>query len=261
MQASVFVVGAGVEPEKLQVVVDPGVPIPDEAAAIHGFTTERVQAEGVPTDVALPSILTALTAFTSNGLPLVGFNVRYDMTVLDRECRRLMLAPLQDAVPDLRAIDPLVIDKHLDRYRKGSRKLQAVCDRYGARLDGAHAADNDALAACRCAWVLGAKGRVIRRGRGPQEAQEKAELEAEWARVREDLDLLHEAQVRWAAEQALGLAQHFIRQGDHASAEEVVAAWPVQPFVEATASPALAHDVCYSVGAGFESPPRPRRKQ
>jgi DNA polymerase III epsilon subunit-like protein len=232
VQASVFVVGAGVAPEKLQVVVDPGVPIPDEAAVIHGFTTERVQAEGQPLDSALPGILAALVTYTSQRIPVVAFNARYDLTVLDRECRRLMLQPLQDAVPDLRVVDPHVIDKHLDRYRQGSRRLQAVCDRYGARLDRAHAADHDALAACRCAWVLGAKGRVVRRVRNAQEARELHELEAEWARVRGDLDLLHEAQVGWAATQALGLAQHFIRQGDHAAAEAVVAAWPVQPYVE-----------------------------
>ena len=235
VQASVYVVGAGLVPDKLQVVVDPGVEVPDEAAAIHGFTTERVRAEGVPIAEALPGILAALNVYADQGLPIVAMNARYDLTVLDREARWHGLVPLQESSPHMRVVDPLVIDKHLDRYRPGKRTLQALCNSYGARLDGAHDADNDALAACRCAWVLAAKGRVIRRARDAQETQELAELQAEWERVRRDLRLLHEAQVEWAAFQALGLAKHFIRQGQYEDAEGVVAAWPVQPFVEPVA--------------------------
>jgi DNA polymerase-3 subunit epsilon len=54
------------------------------------------------------------------------------------------LPPLQERQFELLVVDPLVIDKWLDRYRKGSRKLEAICAHYGAVLDEAHDADFDA---------------------------------------------------------------------------------------------------------------------
>ena len=53
--------------------------------------------------------------------------------------------------------DPFVIDKTLDRYRKGKRTLGALCEEYGVRLDNAHEATADALAAARLAWVQARK--------------------------------------------------------------------------------------------------------
>src|SRR5690606_34711454 len=36
-----------VQPGGVDVIVNPGVPIPDEATAVHGITTERARAEGI----------------------------------------------------------------------------------------------------------------------------------------------------------------------------------------------------------------------
>ena len=41
-------------------LINPGVPIPDEAAAIHGVTTEKARAEGVDPVVALAEIRDAI---------------------------------------------------------------------------------------------------------------------------------------------------------------------------------------------------------
>ena len=46
-------------------------------------------------------------------------------------------------------LDPRVLDKHIDPYRRGGRKLTDLCAHYKVALDGAHSADADAIAACR----------------------------------------------------------------------------------------------------------------
>ena len=44
-------------------------------------------------------------------------------------------------------IDPFVIDKHIDPYRKGKRTLTAVCEHHGVKQTDAHDATGDDLAA------------------------------------------------------------------------------------------------------------------
>lgn len=203
-------------------LADPGIVIPDEATAIHGVTTERAQAEGQPMAEVLAEVLAAL-AETLGG-PLVVFNARYDVTVLDRELRRHDRAV---GVPFWRyVVDPFVIDKHLCRFRRGSRKLDAVCEYYGAKLDGAHDAAHDALAAARLAWCIGSRGEVVRRVRDEQDGRELAMLKYEWDDVRGDLARLHEAQIGWAREQAESLSEYFASKGEP---QHVETAWPVIP--------------------------------
>lgn len=234
VSAAVAICGGGQPTEMRTWLADPGVPIPDEAAEVHGITTERARAEGRPVAEVVREVVAALDAVCVPA-PLVVFNARYDLTVLDRELRRHTEDGSLDDLMPLRVIDPLVIDKWLDRYRKGSRKLEAICSHYGATLDAAHDADSDAVAAARAAWVLGAKGVVTRKVWNEEMGREKAALVREWEGVRFDLDLLTAAQVGWAREQAVGLAEYFREQ--RAKGEEetgdpdgVRVEWPVIPF-------------------------------
>lgn len=226
VSAAVVLVGGGQERVSRTWLVDPGVPIPPEATEVHGITTEQAQELGRPFADVAAEIVDALLEVQTWGAPLVAFNARYDLTVLARELGRLGGTI---GTPEV-VVDPLVIDKHLDRYRKGSRKLDAICAHYGATLEQAHDADSDALAACRAAWVLGAKGKVVRRVWDAQTGAEKAALVQEWEEVRWDLVNLHDAQRRWAREQAIGLADYFRRNGQHEDAEGVRVEWPVIPL-------------------------------
>jgi DNA polymerase-3 subunit epsilon len=242
--ATLALVGAGLPTEIERYEMNPGVPIPAGATEIHGITDEM--AAGWPSAAEVVPVMVARLREFARDYPLVGFNIRYDLTVTDRECRRYGVRPLGSK--GLHAIDPLVIDKFTDRYRKGSRKLDAVCARYGAVLEDAHDSDSDAVAACRCAWVLGSKGRVIRREANWHEAQEAAQLRQWWKAVRGDLELLHDAQRQWARMQAESLRQHFLKlaneraqAGDDLNAEElyvkaegVELEWPLVPFTETT---------------------------
>lgn len=124
-------------------VVFPGVTIPDEAIAVHGITNEMAE-QGIDSDAALVEILAALREAWAKRHPVVGFNISYDLTVLDRECGRHLG---QSFTPSGPVADGIVLDRYVDRYRKGSRKLTAACEHYGVTLENAHSADADALAA------------------------------------------------------------------------------------------------------------------
>jgi hypothetical protein len=111
-------------------MADPGVPIPEAASNVHGVTTEQAQAEGQPAAEVVAAALQLLRAVPTS-VPIVGFNARFDLTILDREARRHGLEPFVPAP----VLDGLVLDKHLDPYRKGSRRLEAVCEHYRCRLE------------------------------------------------------------------------------------------------------------------------------
>lgn len=230
--AALVIVGGGEPTERLTWIADPGVPIPDEAAAVHGITTERAQAEGRPAGEVVREVLDALVVAGVAVRPLVDFNARFDLTVLDRErARHGADHPPLGAWERLRVVDPLVLDKWLHRYRKGSRKLDAMCAHYGATLDGAHDAAYDALAGCRLAWAIAKRGQVIRRVRDAGERAELIALRRQWAAIRDDLDALHVAQIAIAREQAQGLAAYFREQGNP-DADRVETAWPIVPEPE-----------------------------
>lgn len=215
-------VSGGQPPDVHSLLADPGVEIPVEATAVHGITTETARAEGRPIDEVLDIVLGNLDR-RPEGSPIIAFNACYDLTVLDREARRHGYDPL-DAHRPLLVVDPLVLDKHLHRYRPGSRKLGALCVHYGVRFEAAHRAGADAIAAGRLAWRIAMSGRVIRRVRDERERLELLRLEREWESVRHDLRLLHQAQVRWRAEQAAGLEAYFERKG---RSERVATDWPL----------------------------------
>lgn len=206
--AAVSVVGGGPAAEHLSWLVDPGIDIPASATSVHGITTERARAEGRSPGEAVDEITTALADQLQQGVPVIAFNARFDLTILDREARRHGLRPLLDRVGGphgMLVVDPYVLDKQFDRFRRGKRTLGAVCKQYRVPLDELHVANADALAAARLAFTLGATVTELR-----------------------DIDLriLHREQVSWAAEQAVSLEEYFRQQGRD---ERVEGAWPIIP--------------------------------
>ena len=206
--AAVSLVGGSQPSEHLSWLVNPGVEIPPGATAVHGITTDRARAEGRIAGEAVDEIAAALADQVDSGVPIIAFNARFDLTILDREAQRHGLRRLVDRVggpESMVVIDPLVLDKHFDRFRRGRRTLSAVCDHYQVTLDQAHEANADALAAARVAFRLGARV-------------------AELGNI--DLRVLHREQIVWAAEQAESLEDYFRRQG---RIERVERVWPVVP--------------------------------
>jgi DNA polymerase-3 subunit epsilon len=148
----------------------------------------------------------------ADDIPLVIFNAPYDLTVLDRETRRYDLEPFGDILGRWLArglcgvVDPFVLDKHVDRYRKGKRTLEAACGHYKVTLDGAHQSSADAIAAMRVAWRIASRYPVI------------AGME---------LPELHELQTGAKAEQAASFQEYLRRQGND---EVVDTSWPLKPL-------------------------------
>jgi DNA polymerase-3 subunit epsilon len=144
--------GGGRPDRAMSWVINPGVPIPAEAAEIHGYDDARVQAEGRDPVEALDEIAARLTDAIGWGMPLVAFNQSFDWTVLHYDLIRHGLPTVVERVgPDapLPLVDPHVIDKQVDKYVRGSgrRKLKPTCERYGVELTDWHTAEADALAA------------------------------------------------------------------------------------------------------------------
>jgi len=126
-------------------LIDPGVPVPAKVTELTGISAGDLATNGgTPADVLMET-LAAITALVAEGVPIVLYNANYDWPLLTNELVRHGLDPLP-AVPPTILIDPLVLDRHVDRYRKGKRTLSTVADHYGVRLDGAHRAAADAAA-------------------------------------------------------------------------------------------------------------------
>lgn len=210
-----YVDGAGVlSPEMQDWLVNPGVDIPDEATAVHGITTGHAREHGAEPRGAVEEITGELLRAARPLVPVVGFNLAFDFTVLDRETRRLGLEPFGPAIDDARAfvIDAHVIDKAVDPYRKGKRTLTAVAEHYGVRQDAAHSAAGDAVTAARVAWAIA--------NRHPEIASMPATE-------------LHAFQVKAKDKQAMSLRAYFGRQGRD---EKVDGSWPWRPFAQEAAA-------------------------
>lgn len=185
-------------------VADPGIEIPEVAAAVHGYTTERARAEGRPASEVVPEIVETLRELFTAGTPVAAYNASYDFSLLHHDAIRNNVAPLDGPKP---IVDPMVVDKKIDRFRKGKRTLQAACDRYGVELGAAHDASADAVAA----------GRVFRG------------MQREWAATAEmalDPLALHDAQIAWAREQAESFAKWLAEKGE-TSRRQGDGIWPV----------------------------------
>lgn len=176
--------GDGEVEERSDWVVDPGVPVPEQAARIHGYTTERLQREGQASATAVQEIVAALERLFSLDLAVVAYNAPYDFSVLQHEAARNELVPVTVARP---IIDPLVIDKSVDRYRRGKRTLDVVAAHYGVDLLDAHDASSDAIAAGRVAQAL---------ARAFPDALNMTATE------------LHDRQIGWAASQARNFQEY-----------------------------------------------------
>lgn len=189
-------------------LINPGVPIPAGATQIHGITTERARDEGRhPTD-ALPEIYYRLQDAMTRGEPIAGMNLAFDLTLFDRDHSNHGGRSFETSVEFGPFVDVYVIDKEIDRFRRGKRTLDALCRHYNVRLDGAHDAAHDAIAACRLAWRLVTSSNVLM-GMSAWE--------------------LHEAQVGWRAEQQRSLREYFREHGKGEAAATVSEAWPILP--------------------------------
>ncbi len=132
-------------------MVDPGIEIPEGAAEVHGVTTEIAQRDGMDYKSGYAAIRDALTDCWEEGRIIAAYNASFDFTLMDYEGRRLGWESMEFGP----IVDPYVLDREHDKYRKGKRTLGVTAEHYGLSLKNAHTADADALAAARLAWKFG----------------------------------------------------------------------------------------------------------
>jgi DNA polymerase-3 subunit epsilon len=148
--ASVVMLGKSGVTEQRDWLVNPGIPIPEEASKIHGITNEKAEADGMEAQSAVLEIDRYLRhGWVALGGVAIAMNASYDLSILSNELQRYGYPPVLVGP----VYDPLVIDRHLDKYRKGKRTLEALAQFYGVRRDGAHSSTGDALTAARVAWA------------------------------------------------------------------------------------------------------------
>ncbi len=202
-------------PRRTSWLVSPGVEVPASATAVHGLTLAHLQRLGRWPAPVMEEVGRALAAQCASRVPLVVMNAPFDLTLLDRELRRHRASSLPKYLSGapLCVLDPLVLDRHLDRYRKGRRTLTTLCEHYGVELAGAHEAGADATAALHLVRAI-----------GHRYAERVGELSAAE---------LHARQAVWHGAQARGLTAWFAHTG---SDERCDPAWPVRTSGLATAA-------------------------
>ncbi|MFF2189286.1 exonuclease domain-containing protein [Streptomyces sp. NPDC058155] len=240
--AAVIGLGGGVERESSEWLANPGIEIPAEAYDVHKISTEYAREHGDPAEQVIGEIAAGLAEqIVAYEAALVGHNVPFDLTMLDRECRRYKLPTLHerlDGVP-LLVLDTRVLDQHCLPYRprpseeQGARQLVTLAAVYELPWDNseAHGCAYDALMAARILHRIGTLAHMrpsdwperIRHHRRPRFWDLKNRTVAE----------LHARQIVWAAEQAAGLQAHF-RKTDPAAV--VDGSWPLTPWGEACVS-------------------------
>lgn len=182
-------------------LADPEIDIPQIAAAVHGVTTEIARRDGRNAKEVVSEIIESLRSVLAKGIPVVAYNASYDFSILYYEALRHGLKPLEQ---ELLVVDPLVLDKTLDRYRKGKRNLESSAELFGIALDNAHNATADAVAAGRIAQHLARTYRT--------------ELNLE-------LSELHQRQVEWS--KAIDLSYATWRKANEPDYEAWIG-WPIK---------------------------------
>lgn len=167
-------------------IINPGVEIPAEAVAIHGITTEFAQNQGMEPRKALADICEVLNEARLPALldiPLVGFNITFDLSILTAECRRHDLAvPTGWHLNFAPVLDPLVLDRHYDTYRRGSRKLMAMYATYGGHQESdAHDPTADVRTTLRLLWRMSQRYDEIRNASPMWLHQSQIEWHRQWA--------------------------------------------------------------------------------
>jgi DNA polymerase-3 subunit epsilon len=194
--AALVVRGGGLEDRTFSYLINPQVPIPPAATAVHGIDDAKAQAEGTDPKTTLDEIAGHLAAAIAYGMPVIAFNQSYDWSVLHYDLQRHDLPTMYDRVGPgpLPLLDPHVIDRQCVPKLRGSglRKLKPTCERYGVALDDWHTAEADALAALLLADAQFDYHPQLA-DMGPQQ--------------------LYAAQKAWRAEQQAGL-QEFLRRSN-----------------------------------------------
>ncbi len=139
-------------------LINPGVPIPDEARAVHGISNDDVK-----DSPRFEAIAHEIAAALSGCIP-AAYNAPFDRAFIMNEFGRA--GPSTSSQPpcpalrrDVEWFDPLVWAREIQRQEK-SKTLIEVAARLGVKLENAHRASDDAEAALLVLYSLATDTRV-----------------------------------------------------------------------------------------------------
>lgn len=182
-----------------------GAEIPKGASDVHGISTEHARAHGRPAKQVVDQIAHALAGELAGQAALVVMNAPFDLSLLDAECRRHGVRTVADRLGTWVSpiVDPLVLDRAADRFRRGKRTLEALAAHYGVPLTDAHTASADAAAALDVACAIAEK----------------------YPALQVPASVLHDWQVQWHARWAADFQAHLKKSGKPASID---GSWPLR---------------------------------
>lgn len=189
---------------------DHGFPDPLGGSQIHKLTAQQLSAFGGDPAYTLDAVCDVLSIAIDDQTPLVGMNLVFDLTMLDRNCRRLGVRPLTDRC-EIYAADALVLDKGVDPFRKGKRNLAALATHYRVPWDEgeAHTSAADAVVAARVVWRIGRLYPRLATLTIPQ---------------------LHQLQKEWKQAQDASFAEY--RRKRNEPVDGLDGHWPIKPLLE-----------------------------
>jgi DNA polymerase-3 subunit epsilon len=216
------------------------IDIPEGAEKVHGISTAEARKNGRPATKVLDEIADLLSVSLREATPIVGHNVVYDLTLLDRELRRKGLPTLTErSNRQGPVICTRVLDQHVVQRRRkpplregqteqdGARTLRTTAGVYGLGWDdeAAHGAEYDAMQAARIAYRI---GQIAHTAPGSRPLWVQRHSYAFFDDVA-DIDMveLFVRQQQWAAEQAASL-EEWLRQSKPDAV--VKREWPLIPF-------------------------------
>jgi DNA polymerase III subunit epsilon len=255
--AAVVDIHPGRRPEVIHWTLDPGCEIPAEAAAVHGYTRDRVLdlvgGEGMAlrigggtstqmhVDGALGEIAGLAATAMGNEIPLVVANAPFDLSLLEAELERHGIDSLASRPSGIRGVvDPMVIEKAYDTFRRVCYKAPG-CDpeakvhecggcrgkSRGYACGGCGATDKTLESLC-VHYGVPLVGAHDAAADALAAARLAVRLGGLWGQIaRWKLATLHEHQVTWRREQSDSLREFWRKNGDERW-REVDSAWPVR---------------------------------
>lgn len=139
-------------------LIDPGVEVPEGASEVNGLTTEYVREHGRKDWAnAVNEIVGFLSEGSAGGGIIAAHNLPYDLSALSAEIYRGWRDDeFWPEIDDVVFLDTLTLDKALDKYRRGNRKLATVAEHYGVTIEPErlHEASYDVELCAQIAWKL-----------------------------------------------------------------------------------------------------------
>lgn len=197
------------EYSEIAALIDPGVPIPEGASAVHGITDDRAKNEGLSPVIGVQAIITMVSTAMKTRMPIVVYNAPFDLTFIREEAYRHLQMPRSQWEGVWPVYDPMVVDKQLEPYRKGRRTLEAVAAHYGVEFP--EELKHTALGDAKVSLAIARK-------------------QLERAPAGTTFEDLHHDQEVWKASQAANFRQYLLKQGK--PADDVSGDWPFEKYVE-----------------------------